>query len=270
MTFGRIVRRMHFGDSLLTETVHPAGCNLPRHHHPNTSLTMTLSGVFTESFARHSLTCHPLTIVLKPAGEFHSNQYGAKDTRCVMVGFGARAAAHIRAFSDVLEKLWMARGGPAAAAMQEVCRELRLADNASPLIVEGCVWRVLGQAERQSRPTCAAGRPRWLAHVEEFIRMNADRQMSLAELAILVGIHPAHLNKTFKHHFGVSVGVYLRQLKIERAARLLADTHIPLAQLAIKTGFCDQSHLTRVFRSVTGTTPSVYRRVSCASRPRLR
>jgi transcriptional regulator GlxA family with amidase domain len=50
----------------------------------------------------------------------------------------------------------------------------------------------------------------------------------------------------------------------------LADTHIPLAQLAIKTGFCDQSHLTRVFRSVTGTTPSVYRRVSCASRPRLR
>jgi AraC family transcriptional regulator len=270
MTFGRIVRSIHVGDSVLIETVHPAGMLLPRHDHPNASLNLTLAGFYTESFDRRNLPCDSSTIVLKPASEFHSNHYGPTDTRCVMVEFGPRAAAHIRAFCNVLDRLWTVRGGLAAAAMQELCRELRLADNASPLIVEGCIWRVLGHIERQSCPVRLAGRPAWLARVEEFIRENANRRISLAEVAALVGIHPAHLNKIFKRHFGVPVGVYLRQLQIERARRLLADTRIPLAQLAMDTGFCDQGHFTRVFKSVTGTTPSDYRRDACASRSKLR
>ena len=270
MTFGRIVRPMHFGDSVLIETVHPAGLLLPRHDHPNASLNIALAGFYTESFDRRSVPCEASTIVLKPAGEFHSNRYGPTDTRCVMVGFGPRATAHIRAFSNVLDSLWTVRGGLAAAAMQELCRELRLADNASPLIAEGCIWRVLGHIERQSRPARLAGRPAWLARVEEFIRENANRRITLAELAALVGIHPAHLNRVFKRHFGVPVGVYLRQLQIERARRLLAETRISLAHLAIDTGFCDQSHFARVFKSVTGTTPSDYRREACTFRPKLR
>jgi AraC family transcriptional regulator len=270
MTFGRIVRSIRVGDSVLIETVHPAGLLLPRHDHSNPSLNITLAGSYTESCDRRNLPCDSSTVVLKPAGEFHSNRYGPTDTRCVMVEFGPRAATHIRAFSKVLDRLWTVRGGFAAAAMQELCRELRVADGASPLIVEGCIWRVLGHIERESDPTRLAGRPAWLARVEEFIRENAKRRISLAELAALVGIHPAHLNKVFKRHLGVSVGVYLRQFQIERARRLLAETRISLAHLAIDTGFCDQSHFARVFKSVTGTTPSDYRREARTLRPKVR
>jgi transcriptional regulator GlxA family with amidase domain len=102
------------------------------------------------------------------------------------------------------------------------------------------------------------------------VQANAHRPIGLAELAVLGDVHPAHLNKVFKRHFRVSAGVYLRRIQIERACRLLAETRISLAGVAADSGFCDQSHFTRVFKSITGTTPSRYRRDSSASRPQLR
>ncbi|MCI0403598.1 MAG: AraC family transcriptional regulator [Acidobacteria bacterium] len=270
MTFGRVVRHLRVGDSLLEETIHSAGLFLPRHQHPNPSLTMTVDGFFTEMFGRRSIPCDVSTIVLKPAGESHSNRYGPSDVRCLMVGFGPAAAAHIRSFSSALDRVGTVHGGPPAAAMHELGRELRLADPASPLIVEGCIWRVLGQVERCSRPGAVAGHPAWLARVEEFIRENAHRRLSLAELAAVADVHPAHLNKTFKRHFGSTVGAYLRRLQIERASHLLTRTRIPLAQLATELGFCDQSHFARAFKSVTGATPSEFRGAAGAFRPKLR
>jgi AraC family transcriptional regulator len=49
-------------------------------------------------------------------------------------------------------------------------------------------------------------------------------------------------------------------MRVERAARLLRDTAMPLADVAAACGFCDQSHLARSFRHVLGCTPSDYRR----------
>ncbi|HEV8125332.1 MAG TPA: helix-turn-helix domain-containing protein, partial [Gemmatimonadales bacterium] len=57
----------------------------------------------------------------------------------------------------------------------------------------------------------------------------------------------------------------LRRLRIERAARELADTDVPLAAVSTKSGFFDQSHFSRVFKQQTGLTPAQFR---AASRPR--
>jgi AraC-like DNA-binding protein len=49
---------------------------------------------------------------------------------------------------------------------------------------------------------------------------------------------------------------------VEEAARRLADTDQPLAEIALACGFCDQSHLTRTFRRRTGLTPGAWRRAA--------
>ena len=64
------------------------------------------------------------------------------------------------------------------------------------------------------------------------------------------------------HRPGESPGDYVRRIRIERAARLLRSTSIPLAQVAQAAGFVDQSHMTRVFARQFGFTPGAWRRAA--------
>jgi transcriptional regulator GlxA family with amidase domain len=72
--------------------------------------------------------------------------------------------------------------------------------------------------------------------------------------------------------FRVSVGVspfhYIARRRIEFACALLQTTRESLAQVAIASGLCDQSHLCRVFRRVMGVTPAMWRRAN-ANDPEL-
>jgi AraC family transcriptional regulator len=56
------------------------------------------------------------------------------------------------------------------------------------------------------------------------------------------------------------VGTYVRRLRVELAGRWLTDTDLPLAEIALAAGFCDQSHFSNLFRRIIGVTPSHYRR----------
>ena len=57
----------------------------------------------------------------------------------------------------------------------------------------------------------------------------------------------------------MTVGTYVRRLRLDWAARELARSDTALARVALVAGFADQSHFTRAFRGYTGLTPSVYR-----------
>jgi AraC-like DNA-binding protein len=70
----------------------------------------------------------------------------------------------------------------------------------------------------------------------------------------------------FRHHVGCSIGEYLRRRRIRRAERLLAEPAMSVAAIALETGFCDQSHFTRVFKRATGMTPGAYRRLARRAR----
>ena len=52
----------------------------------------------------------------------------------------------------------------------------------------------------------------------------------------------------------------MRRLRVELAGRWLTDTDLPLAEIALAAGFCDQSHFSNLFRRIIGVTPSHYRR----------
>ena len=82
----------------------------------------------------------------------------------------------------------------------------------------------------------------------------------LATVADAVGVHPAHLARTFRRRLGVTPGEYLRRLRLERAIALLASSDEPIADVAVGAGFYDQSHLTNALRNVTGLTPAELRR----------
>lgn len=90
-------------------------------------------------------------------------------------------------------------------------------------------------------------------HLEAYFRDD----LSLAALAEAVDLSPFHLLRRFRREFGLSPAAYRNLLRVmEARQRLLAGERI--AQVAAEVGFVDQSHLTRQFRKVMGTTPGHY------------
>jgi len=79
-------------------------------------------------------------------------------------------------------------------------------------------------------------------------------------VARALSVHPGHLARSFRAGTGETLGARLRRLRAHRAAELIRTTPTPLIEVAAECGFAHQAHMTRVFRSLFGTTPGRYRR----------
>jgi AraC family transcriptional regulator len=94
----------------------------------------------------------------------------------------------------------------------------------------------------------------------EFINDHLERDLTLAEIAAQVEMSPYHFARMFKQSTGLAPHQYVLEQRVERAKTLLADTQLPLVEIAYRLGFTDQSHFIAVFRRLTATTPKAYRK----------
>ncbi len=93
----------------------------------------------------------------------------------------------------------------------------------------------------------------------DYIEARLEHVITLQELAGVAGLSEFHLQRMFRQSCGVSPYGFILNRRIDRARRMLADGD-PIAEIASACGFSSQSHMTRMFKAVTGTTPSAYRR----------
>ena len=101
----------------------------------------------------------------------------------------------------------------------------------------------------------------WKARrVKEFIDESLDSKIRLHDCANKVNLSVSYFTHAFKATFGVTLSDYIRRRRIERAQQLMLASYQPLSQIATACGFAHQSHYCRVFRSVIGLTPNVWRR----------
>jgi AraC-like DNA-binding protein len=87
-----------------------------------------------------------------------------------------------------------------------------------------------------------------------------DQDLKRGDIAYAVDWSSAHFTRVLKEKTGLSFTAQLTQLRINRAIELLANSNQGLLDIALATGFSDQSYFTRVFRKHTGLTPAAYRR----------
>ncbi len=84
--------------------------------------------------------------------------------------------------------------------------------------------------------------------------------LRIADLCAAAHWSPRSLHRYFLQHLGESVGQHLTRLRIGRACRLLADTRLPVSEVALRSGFGNLAHFNRQFKAARQTTPSAYRR----------
>ncbi len=101
--------------------------------------------------------------------------------------------------------------------------------------------------------------PRALRRVREFVEAHLEENISIQALASIAGLSMYHFARAFKQSEGMTPHEYLIQCRVRRAKDLLAATDLPLSEIALASGFSDQSHCARRFREHVGVTPSSYR-----------
>jgi len=107
-------------------------------------------------------------------------------------------------------------------------------------------------------PIPRSGRePRAIKLIKDYLESRYSAGASLAELVNLTQLERAYLIQTFRNAVGMPPHRYLIQIRIRQAKRLIGQGRT-LAEVASETGFADQSHLNRHFKSLTGLTPGQY------------
>ncbi len=99
---------------------------------------------------------------------------------------------------------------------------------------------------------------------KEILIENLAGDVKLADLAGACRLSPSHFSQAFRRTVGCPPHKWLLKQRVERAKQLMVDTRQSLSEIALETGFADQSHLTRVFSQHLGESPAAWRRAQGA------
>ena len=94
--------------------------------------------------------------------------------------------------------------------------------------------------------------------IRGYIRDRLQKELSLIELSALVGLRPRQFSTLFRRAFGTTAHRYIIGQRVAEAARMLGSGDDNLAGIALRIGFCSQSHFTAAFRQAYGVTPGRY------------
>jgi AraC-like DNA-binding protein/mannose-6-phosphate isomerase-like protein (cupin superfamily) len=108
-------------------------------------------------------------------------------------------------------------------------------------------------------PATRSQRELRLQRALEYISVHCHRALPQPEVARAAGMSTGRFRAFFKETTGWGFGDYLRDLRLDRAARLLRETDESIANIAQATGFADQSHLQRLFKLKHQISPRAYR-----------
>jgi AraC family transcriptional regulator len=106
-----------------------------------------------------------------------------------------------------------------------------------------------------------------MSRVLEFMDARLDQGFTVAELASVACMSPAHFARAFKATTGQAPHAFVSARRLALAKRMLADDRRPMADIAFAAGFSSHSNFSRAFRNATGMTPGDYRRGQTRSRP---
>jgi AraC family transcriptional regulator len=251
-----VLRRRRLAGLELCELRRPPNLHLPSHSHADATVSIVLRGEGAETMAGTEYLCRWPTVLYRPPGVPHENRYGSSGARTFVIVVPPAAAPQGLPGRPLA-------GSGLLTALAVVCyRAFRSEDPLLSIAAEELLLRLVEQEPPASVPGAA---PRWLATVED--RLRADMPPpTLAELGALAGVHPVYLARAFRRHRGCSIGEFLRRQRLDVACRHLMTGDVPLSELSVLAGFCDQSHLTRRLKGATGVSPARLRRLRRAIR----
>jgi AraC family transcriptional regulator len=253
---------------------------MPRHAHGVTKISLLLAGGLEERARRREWRPPVCGLAIKPAGLDHTDRFSPRGARLFSIQMDSTFIEQLGTDRRALESYDWIPCGPWTKSAIEAYRSFREVVSSEGTAVGGrdvthCaatpqrshleanLYDLVASLSGAGLRNEPSGRePRWLTTVWDRLHDECHAGVCVRHLAQDVGVHPVHLARIFRRRFCCTIAEYVRRLRTERAAALLATSDLPIATIANETGFADQPHLTRVFKAVTGVTPLTYRRLA--------
>lgn len=234
----------------------PGGTSWTGHGHDVPHITVVVAGKFVEEHARGATTLEPGAVRLAPAAS-HDLRFGPQGAVCLVIELHGQdwpAPPGVRFLpadpdtsglvGDIVHQL---RQGPAGSLAPAVDLDL-----------ETLILGVLARSHRHERLDPPNSPPAWLRRLRE--QLAAELSMSVSYAARQAGVHRGHLARAFRHHYGEPMSRFVQRRRLARAVAFMNDPELSLAEVAFRSGYADQSHLTRNFRRRFGQAPGAWRR----------
>lgn len=96
-------------------------------------------------------------------------------------------------------------------------------------------------------------------NIERYIRSHYTTELSMQDVARAMNYSEAYFCKLFKQCFKVNFSAWLNEFRVEKAKEMLRDTRLSIREISLACGYTDANYFARVFKRITGRTPSEYR-----------
>jgi AraC family transcriptional regulator len=250
--FGKLVSKRQLPKIILSETRYVPHCRLPKHHHNNFYLCCVLKGHYAEQYGKTIITCNAGDIIVHPVDLEHSNSFGENGGTCFNIEYtGSQVMEEMKHLphKKLNAKFFAIRG-----LVDKIHTEYKQFDAFSPMIIEGLVLEIAGYSAR-FKPGLPAY---WFQKVNAILNDHPLPCITLSFIAEELNISSSHLAREFKKSAGTSIGQYIIDYKVRQAREKLLQKNADILGVALELGFADQSHFTRTFRKLCGTTPKKY------------
>ena len=260
----RVVAEMETAAVRIEEMVYSPGLCIARHSHDSANLVFIVAGAHWSGYSRGGDTCLPHTVRFLPAGEAHEN-YFPVESRCLHIELRQSILDLASEHGTTIHVPGQVTREGSTVLGQRLYREFRHRDTDSSLGIDGTILRLLLADESYGMRSELI--PHWLLQIREMLHEEPNRRRSLIDLSRHVGRHPVQISRQFHQHFGCTMSEYIRRIRISRAQSLLSCPDMEISDVALASGFCDQSHFTAIFRRVTGMSPRRFRLLISGNRP---
>lgn len=146
----------------------------------------------------------------------------------------------------IMKELHKQLQNPIDQAEQKIMQNLTLAQ----LVIE------LGRQRVKKHRT--GGGSKYVRRALSYLYDHYDKDIKIEEIARIIGISTAYLQRTFKEQTGSTLVDKINELRIEKAKLLLETSNMPITDIAVSVGFNNRQHFSYTFRKLTGCSPSVY------------
>jgi AraC family transcriptional regulator len=229
------------------------------HHHEEPSFIVVVGGTYLESIQGSEAAHASGHMLFYPAFTTHSQHFGAGGARKLVFTPRASSLDYLRERGISMDTARYVDAPEISQLAHRLLAEQRSDDTFTPLAMQGLLLELVAAFARSERPREGSAKPEWVRMVRDFVHENAEGNLSLEEIADKAGKHPVHVAKEFRRHFGVTIGAYRRQLRLQRAESMLLRAAIDLTEIALACGFASHSHFCRAFKAAYGVTPSQFR-----------
>jgi AraC family transcriptional regulator len=233
--------------------VHYRACAMqPPHRHEDGSLSLVVAGQLEETSAS---TCHRASVgsvVIKPADSLHADSYGPRGACIIQI----RTDAGPFSKYGLGSYRWFESTTLARAVLACLSDEHHGAESA-----ELGLWDVLASVFDKYPCENAAPPRAWFTRVLDRLERGVNEPVSVSGIAREVDVHPVHLARVFRAHFGRTIAKHVRERRVLAAWRAIEADGPPLAVVAARFGFADQAHMTRAFGEILGLSPGRLKRL---------